>query len=63
MAAPDLLERSMAVPGRLLKPVWADSAYQGQALAQAFARHGAKVEVVRRSDGQRGFVVLATRAC
>jgi len=61
MAAPQLLERFMAAPGRLLKLVWADSAYQGQALAQAFARHGVKVEVVRRSDGQRGFVVLARR--
>jgi len=51
----------MAAPGRLLKLVWADSAYQGPALAQAFARHGVKVEVVRRSDGQTGFVVLARR--
>ena len=61
MAAPELLERFMAAPGRLLKLVWADSTYQGQALAQAFARHGVKVEVVRRSDGQTGFVVLARR--
>lgn len=61
MAAPELLEGFMAAPGRLLKLVWADSAYQGQALAQAFARHGVKVEVVRRSDGQTGFVVLARR--
>jgi transposase len=61
MAAPQLLERFMAAPGRLLKLVWADSAYQGQALAQAFARHGVKVEVVRRSEGQTGFVVLARR--
>jgi len=61
MAAPDLLTRFMAEPGRRLKLAWADSAYQGPALAQAFARHGVKDEVVRRSDGQRGFVVLARR--
>ncbi|WP_374202135.1 transposase [Streptomyces sp. AC550_RSS872] len=34
---------------------------QGPALAKAFALHGVRVEVVRRSDGQRGFVVLARR--
>ena len=61
MAAPELLARFMAAPGRLVKLVRADSAYRGQVLARAFARHGVKVEVVRRSDGQRGFVVLARR--
>jgi transposase len=60
-AAPALLETFMADPGRLLKLVWVDSAYQGPALAKAFARHGVRVEVVRRSDGRRGFVVLARR--
>lgn len=35
------------------------SAYQGPALAAAFALHGVRIEVVRRSDGQPGFVVLA----
>ncbi|MHA6761742.1 transposase [Streptacidiphilus sp. PAMC 29251] len=61
MATPDLLERFMDAPGRLLRLVWADSAYQGPALAQAFARHGMKVQVVRRGEGQAGFVVLARR--
>ena len=51
----------MAEPGRLLKLVWADSAYQGQALADAFAAHGVKVEVVRRPDGTKGFVVVTRR--
>ncbi|MFD7447028.1 IS5 family transposase [Streptomyces sp. NPDC059909] len=60
-AAPTLLETFMDQPGRLLKLVWVDSAYQGPALAKAFARHGVRIEVVRRSDGQRGFVVLARR--
>ncbi|WP_416072156.1 transposase [Streptomyces sp. ME18-1-4] len=59
--APALLETFMDQPGRLLKLVWVDSAYQGPALAKAFARHGVRIEVVRRSDGQRGFVVLARR--
>lgn len=60
-AAPALLETFMDQPGRLLKLVWVDSAYQGPALAKAFARHGVRIEVVRRSDGHRGFVVLARR--
>ncbi|KQW02716.1 hypothetical protein ASD08_45115 [Streptomyces sp. Root369] len=44
-----------------MKLMWVDSAYQGQALAKAFARPGVRIEVVRRSDGQREFVVLARR--
>ncbi|WP_327419135.1 transposase [Streptomyces sp. NBC_01233] len=60
-AAPALLETFMDQPGRLLKLVWVDSAYQGPALAKAFALHGVRIEVVRRSDGHRGFVVLARR--
>ena len=60
-AAPEMIEAFMAEPGRLLKLVWADTAYQGPALAQAFARHGVRVEVVKRPDGSTGFVVLARR--
>lgn len=51
----------MRQPGRLLKLVWVDTAYQGQALADAFARHGVRVEVVRRPEGQNGFTVIARR--
>ncbi|MEV7392599.1 transposase [Streptomyces sp. NPDC091215] len=39
----------------------ADSAYQGQPMADAFARHGVRVEAVQRPDGTRGFTVLARR--
>ncbi|MFI6607975.1 IS5 family transposase [Streptomyces sp. NPDC050507] len=60
-AAPALLETFKKQPGQLLKLVWVDSAYQGPALAKAFARHRVRIEVVRRSDGQRGYVVLARR--
>ncbi|MGW3951045.1 IS5 family transposase [Streptomyces sp. NPDC004752] len=60
-AAPALMEKFMAEPGRLLKLVWVDSAHQGQALAEAFARHSVRVEVARRPDGQRGFTVPARR--
>ena len=60
-AAPALLETFMTHPGRLSKLVWVDSAYQRPARAKAFARHGVRTEVVRRSDGQRGFAVLARR--
>ena len=59
--APALLDRYMDEPGRLLKVVWADSAYQGQPLADAFARHGVRVEVVQRPHGTHGFTVLARR--
>ena len=50
--------RRCALPGRQRR---GRRAYQGPALAKAFARHGVRIEVVRRSDGQRGFVVLARR--
>lgn len=48
-------------PACIEPSLWADSACQGPALAKAFARHGVRIKVVRRSDGQRGFVVLARR--
>jgi transposase len=60
-AAPALLDRFMSEPGRLLTVVWTDSAYQGQAVADAFARHGIRAEIVRTPDGRRGFTVLARR--
>ncbi|MFI6935923.1 transposase [Streptomyces sp. NPDC050287] len=47
-AGPTLLETFMDQPGRLLKLVWVDSAYQGPALVKAFARHGVRIEVVER---------------
>ncbi|MFF7887507.1 transposase [Streptomyces sp. NPDC020794] len=50
-AAPELMEKFMAEPGRMLRLVWVDSAYQGQAPAEAFARDGVRVEVVRRPMG------------
>ncbi|WP_377271626.1 IS5 family transposase [Peterkaempfera sp. SMS 1(5)a] len=60
-AAPGLLDHFMAEPGRLLKLVWVDTAYQGQPLADAFAAHGVRVEVVKRPDGTKQFTVLAKR--
>jgi transposase len=60
-AAPALPETFMDQPGRLLKLVWVDSVCQGPALAKAFARRRVRIEVARRSDGQREFVVLARR--
>jgi len=58
---PALLDRCMDEPGRLLELAWADSAYQEQPLADAFAQHGLRVEIVQRPDGTRGFTVLARR--
>jgi len=60
-AAPELLDVFMAEPGRLLELVWVDSAYQGAELAEAFAAHGVGVQVVKRTDGAKGFKVLARR--
>ncbi|WP_439654509.1 transposase [Streptacidiphilus neutrinimicus] len=40
VAAPELLDAFMAEPGRLLKLVWADTAYQGPALATRSPRMG-----------------------
>lgn len=60
-AAPELIEALTAELGRMLKLVRADSAHQGEALAHAFAAHGVEVEIVRRSGGSKGFVVLARR--
>jgi transposase len=60
-AAPDLLDAYLAEPGRLLKLVWVDTAYQGRPLAEAFAAHAVEVKVVKRPDGTRQFTVLARR--
>lgn len=49
----------MDQPGGLLRLVGVDSAYQGP--AQVFVRHGLRIEVVRRCDGQRGFVAPTLR--
>ncbi|MFD4907814.1 hypothetical protein [Kitasatospora purpeofusca] len=43
--------RSWPRRARLLKLVRTAGAFQGQTRMEAFARHGVKVEVVRRSDG------------
>ncbi|WP_407991973.1 IS5 family transposase [Kitasatospora sp. CMC57] len=60
-AAPSLLAAFMDEPGRLLELVWLDSAYQGRELADAFAAHGVRAEVVKRTDGGKEFKVLARR--
>jgi IS5 family transposase len=51
-AAPEVLDRVMEEPGRLLEVVCAGTSYQGEALAEAFSEHGVEVEVVRRPDGR-----------
>jgi transposase len=60
-AAPGLLDAYLAEPGRLLRLVWVDTAYQGRPLADAFAALGVTVQVVKRPDGTREFTVLARR--
>lgn len=41
--------------------IWADGAYSGHLIEWAHAATGAKIEIVRRSDNTRGFVVLPRR--
>ena len=41
--------------------VWGDGAYGGRPLATWAAEHGVRIEVVRRHEGQRGFVVQPRR--
>lgn len=43
-----------------LKKIWADAAYRGQFVERA-AQLGIDVEIVRRTEGQSGFVVLHRR--
>lgn len=43
-----------------LKKIWADAAYRGQFVEQA-ALCGIDVEIVKRTDDQKGFVVLPRR--
>jgi putative transposase len=44
-----------------LKKTWADSAYQGPRVAAVAKESGIDVEVVKRSDQDKGFVVQARR--
>ena len=44
-----------------LKKTWADSAYEGPRVAAVARESGLEVEVVKRSDEKKGFVVLPKR--
>ena len=41
-----------------LRKVWADGAYHGRAIDEARARTNIEIEMVKRSDDMKGFVVL-----
>ncbi len=51
------------MPGRFprLRKIWADGAYRGGLIAWTQALLGCILEIVKRSDDQKGFVVLPTR--
>ena len=44
-----------------LRKVWADGAYHGRAIDEARARTNIEIEMVKRSDDMKGFVVLPRR--
>ena len=44
-----------------LKKLWADGGFSGEAFAQTAKRLGREVDVVKRSDDVKGFVVLPKR--
>ena len=44
-----------------LQKTWADGAYQGQQVEKVASESGITLEVVKRSDKDRGFVVQARR--
>lgn len=44
-----------------LKHVWVDGAYNGDAIATVQKETGLEIEMVKRSDDQKGFVVLPWR--
>jgi transposase len=44
-----------------LELIWADGGYQGPRVANAAKAAGVSVEVVKRSDKQKGFVVVPKR--
>lgn len=55
-----LLRRVREQFPRLVK-IWADRGYEGDLVAWAREQLGVDLEIVRRDDGQRGFVVLPRR--
>ena len=60
-AAPDLLAAVVEAYPRL-KKVWADSAYGRNGLPEwAHAELGVELEIVKRAEGTKGFVVQAKR--
>jgi putative transposase len=59
-AATQVLPYAAAEFPTLIK-VWADAGYQGPRVANAAAKANIDVEIVKRSDIQRGFVVQAKR--
>jgi putative transposase len=44
-----------------LKKIWADGGYTGEDFAKIAKRLGREIEVVKRSDDRKGFVVLPKR--
>ena len=44
-----------------LKKVWADGGYSGDDFKRVAGRLGREVEIVKRSDGRKGFEVLPKR--
>jgi putative transposase len=58
---PVLLEAHREIP--TLKHVWVDGAYNGTAIDDVESETGITIEMVKRSDDMKGFVVLPKRWC
>lgn len=58
-AVPVLREGHRQYP--TLSLVWADSAYRGEVIDKVQEETGVTVEVVKRNEGQKGFVLLRRR--
>lgn len=56
-----LCAQVQAVTGGTVEIAWADQEYTGEPTEQAADEHGVVLQVVKRPDGQKGFVLLPRR--
>lgn len=56
-----LVKDVQAATGESVKIVYADQGYTGKTAAEAAAKHGAELAVIKLSDAKRGFVLLPRR--
>jgi transposase len=57
----ELAQQVQAVTGESVKIAFVDQGYTGDEAAQAAAEHGIDLHVIKRPEGERGFVLLPRR--